>query len=116
MITRTGKWLVIDKKRSSHRRTRKEVKTQMAELQSDYSELQQEYEKVNNQHRSSWTSGWRKMKKSGLFNRKMVEDEAQEGKHRVKPGHRRQHQKAIHTLDIFTSKETDVHNNVPVMR
>ena len=42
------------------------VKTRMAELQSDYSELQQEYEKMNNKQKSvsSWSSGWRKVKKS----------------------------------------------------
>lgn len=66
------------------------VKMQMAELQRDYSELQQEYEKANNKHRSSWTSGWRKIKKSAHFIRKMVEDETQERKHRVKSGRRRQ--------------------------
>ncbi|KAK6790003.1 hypothetical protein RDI58_013803 [Solanum bulbocastanum] len=66
------------------------VKTQMAELHRDYSELQQEYEKTNSKHRSPWTSGWRKMKKSALFIRKMVEDETQEGEHRVKPGRRTQ--------------------------
>ncbi|MCD9637788.1 hypothetical protein HAX54_021287 [Datura stramonium] len=81
-------WSSTKKEVKSLREELEKVKTQMAELQSDYSELQQEYEKVNNKHRSSWTSGWRKMKKSGLFNRKMVEDEAQEGKHRVKPGRR----------------------------
>ncbi|CAN4097282.1 unnamed protein product [Withania somnifera] len=64
------------------------VKMEMAELQRNYSELQREYEKVNNKPRNSWTSGWRKMKKSALFNRKMVEDEAQEGENRVKPGRR----------------------------
>ncbi|KAM3281840.1 BTB/POZ domain-containing protein DOT3 isoform X2 [Capsicum chacoense] len=66
------------------------VKMQMAELQRDYSELQQEYEKANNKHRSSWTSGWRKIKKSAHFIRKMVEDETHERKHRVKSGCRRQ--------------------------
>lgn len=61
------------------------VKMHMKELQRDYSELQQEYEKTNKKHRSSLTSGWRKVKKSALFMRKMVEDDTQEGEQRVKP-------------------------------
>ncbi|XP_050388156.1 BTB/POZ domain-containing protein DOT3 [Argentina anserina] len=58
------------------------VKTRMAELQSDYSELQQEYEKMNNRQKSvsSWSSGWRKIKKS--FHTKSEANEAEEGEER----------------------------------
>lgn len=85
-------------KESSQSPSKKEVKSlkeeleklkiQMTDLQRDYTGLQQEYEKANNKPRIPWTSGWRKMKKSSLFNRKMVEEESQEGENRVKPGRR----------------------------
>ncbi|KAK6150419.1 hypothetical protein DH2020_015351 [Rehmannia glutinosa] len=46
------------------------VKTQMAELQRDYLELQQENQKQNIRPRKSsgWTLGWRKIRKSALYN------------------------------------------------
>lgn len=81
-------WSSTKNEVKSLREELEKVKMQMAELQRDYSELHQEYEKVNNKPSNPWTSGWRKMKKSALFNRKMVEDETQEGEHRVKPGRR----------------------------
>ncbi|OIT05604.1 PREDICTED: BTB/POZ domain-containing protein DOT3 [Nicotiana attenuata] len=81
-------WLSTKKEVKYLKEELDKVKIQMTDLQRDYSELQQEYEKVNNKPRTSWTSGWRKMKKSALFNRKMVEEETQEGENRVKPGRR----------------------------
>ncbi|KAM5577248.1 BTB/POZ domain-containing protein DOT3 [Rosa sericea] len=58
------------------------VKIRMAELQRDYSELQQEYEKMNNKQKivSSWSSGWRKIKKS--FHTKSEANETGEGQQR----------------------------------
>ncbi|KAJ8541969.1 hypothetical protein K7X08_016835 [Anisodus acutangulus] len=83
-------WSSMKKEVTSLKEELEKVKMQMIELQRDYSELQQEYVKVNNKPRSSWTSGyWRRVKKSAIFNRKMAEDETQEGKHRVKPAGRR---------------------------
>ncbi|XP_015076313.1 BTB/POZ domain-containing protein DOT3 isoform X2 [Solanum pennellii] len=85
-----NRWSSTKNEVKSLREELENVKIQMGELHRDYSELQQEYEKTNNKHRSPWTSGWRKMKKSALFIRKMIEDETQEGEHRVKPGRRTQ--------------------------
>ncbi|PSS36694.1 BTB/POZ domain-containing protein [Actinidia chinensis var. chinensis] len=53
------------------------VKAEMQGLQKDYTELQRIYGNVNNKRRSlsGWTLGWRKIKNSGFFNRKMEGDE-----------------------------------------
>ncbi|XP_009623089.1 BTB/POZ domain-containing protein DOT3 [Nicotiana tomentosiformis] len=81
-------WLSTKKEVKSLKEELETLKIQMTDLQRDYTGLQQEYEKANNKPRIPWTSGWRKMKKSSLFNRKMVEEESQEGENRVKPGRR----------------------------
>ncbi|XP_057501674.1 BTB/POZ domain-containing protein DOT3-like [Actinidia eriantha] len=53
------------------------VKAEMQGLHRDYTELQRIYGNVNNKRRSlsGWTLGWRKIKNSGFFNRKMEGDE-----------------------------------------
>ncbi|XP_055808910.1 BTB/POZ domain-containing protein DOT3 [Solanum dulcamara] len=89
-LDRENRWSSTKNEVKSLREELENVKMQMAELQRDYTELQQEYAKTNNKHKSSWTSGWRKMKKSALFIKKMMEDDTQEDEHRVKPGRRRQ--------------------------
>ncbi|XP_016446304.2 BTB/POZ domain-containing protein DOT3 isoform X1 [Nicotiana tabacum] len=87
-LDKENNWLSTKKEVKSLKEELEKVKIQMTGLQRDYSELQQEYEKLNNKPRIPWTSGWRKIKKSALFNRKMVEEETQEGENRVKPGRR----------------------------
>ncbi|XP_051140780.1 BTB/POZ domain-containing protein DOT3 isoform X2 [Andrographis paniculata] len=59
------------------------VKMQMAELQRDYSELQQEYHKQNikQSNLSGWAFGWRKIRKSALFNVKVDGEEDTDGSH-----------------------------------
>ncbi|XP_047316604.1 BTB/POZ domain-containing protein DOT3 [Impatiens glandulifera] len=52
------------------------VKIDMQELQKDYMELQKECDhKLNYRHKSvsGWANGWKKIKKSGIFNRKDVD-------------------------------------------
>ncbi|XP_065874976.1 BTB/POZ domain-containing protein DOT3 isoform X2 [Euphorbia lathyris] len=63
------------------------VKANMAELQRDYSQLQQEYEKLNKHHKniSAWSIGWKKIRVSSLFNRKIDGDESSEGRQRSNP-------------------------------
>lgn len=60
------------------------VKAQMAELQRDYSELQQEYQKqkIKQRSQSGWTVGWRKIRKSALFNLKIDGEETDESHNR----------------------------------
>lgn len=54
------------------------VKMDMAELQREHTELQHECEKLNNKQRSipSWTLGWKKIRKSSSFSRKVDGDES----------------------------------------
>ncbi|KAK9096872.1 hypothetical protein Sjap_022369 [Stephania japonica] len=48
------------------------VKTKMSELQHEYSELQQEFEKLKRQRGLlGWSSGWKKIRKSTVFQGKM---------------------------------------------
>lgn len=56
------------------------VKDEMAEMQRKYSELQQEYpkQKVKQRKSSGWTVGWRKLRKSALFNLNMVGEDTDE--------------------------------------
>lgn len=67
------------------------VKVQMAEMQRDYSELQQGYQKQNTKQRSSsgWTLGWRKIRKSALFNFKADGEETDESHNRPNQSRRR---------------------------
>ncbi|KAG9135267.1 hypothetical protein Leryth_015170 [Lithospermum erythrorhizon] len=71
------------------------VKESMAELQRDYRELQQDHEKLNNKHRnlSSWAIGWRKIKRSGMFQRKLDTEETDEGQRRHNSGHKTSHRR-----------------------
>nr|XP_009802566.1 PREDICTED: putative BTB/POZ domain-containing protein DOT3 isoform X2 [Nicotiana sylvestris] len=63
------------------------IKIQMEELQRDYSELQHNYEKVNNKNtKTSWTFGWRKMKKSAHSNGKLDSEVTEEGHNRSNVG------------------------------
>ncbi|KAM7517461.1 hypothetical protein LguiB_016423 [Lonicera macranthoides] len=63
------------------------VKEQMIELQRDYSELQQKYNKLNTKQRnlSGWTFGWKNIRNSALFHKKMEVNETGEGKERLNP-------------------------------
>ena len=63
------------------------VKKQMAELQRDYSELQQKYNKLNTKQRnlSGWTFGWKNIRNSGLFHKKMELNETGEAEERSNP-------------------------------
>ncbi|KAH6760159.1 Phototropic-responsive NPH3 family protein [Perilla frutescens var. hirtella] len=67
------------------------VKVQMAELQRDHSELQQEYQKqkVSQRNSSGWTVGWRKIRKSALFNFKVDGEETDESHNRPIQSRRR---------------------------
>ncbi|CAN1813722.1 BTB/POZ domain-containing protein DOT3, partial [Linum perenne] len=60
------------------------VKTRMAELQKDYLELQQEYAKLNNKHKHTLAWGWKRIRTSSLFHRKVAVDgvETVEGRQR----------------------------------
>ncbi|CAN0862068.1 BTB/POZ domain-containing protein DOT3 [Linum grandiflorum] len=58
------------------------VKTRMAELQKDYLELQHEYAKLNNKHKNTLAWGWKKIRTSSLFHRKVDEVEIDEGRQR----------------------------------
>ncbi|OIT20760.1 PREDICTED: BTB/POZ domain-containing protein DOT3-like [Nicotiana attenuata] len=63
------------------------IKIQMEELQRDYSELQHDYEKVSNKNtKTSWTFGWRKMKKSALSDGKLDSEVTEEGHNRSNVG------------------------------
>lgn len=60
------------------------VKDKMAEMQRQHSELQQQYQKQNVKQRKSsgWTVGWRKLRKSALFNLKTDEEDTDESPNR----------------------------------
>ncbi|XP_052189364.1 BTB/POZ domain-containing protein DOT3 [Diospyros lotus] len=60
------------------------VKEEMQELKRDYTELQREYIRLNKQpsNPSGWPFGWRKIRSSGFFGRKVDGTDAREGQHK----------------------------------
>ena len=64
------------------------VKEKMSELQKNYSELQREYEKLTNKQKSStsWTLGWKKIRNSSVFIRKVEAEENGEGQQYIQDG------------------------------
>uniref|UniRef100_A0A2P2KIF0 BTB/POZ domain-containing protein DOT3 n=1 Tax=Rhizophora mucronata TaxID=61149 RepID=A0A2P2KIF0_RHIMU len=63
------------------------VKTKIAELHRDYSELQHEYARLNNKQKNilGWSFGWKKIRESALFPRKVDADETEEEQRRSNP-------------------------------
>ncbi|XP_075482867.1 BTB/POZ domain-containing protein DOT3 [Primulina tabacum] len=87
----SNNWSSTDKEVKALKVELERLKMQMADMQRDYSELQHEHERLNlkkERHSSSWALGWRKIRKSALFNRKIDGDETDESQNRMNPSRR----------------------------
>lgn len=72
-LDQESSWLSTNKEVGDLRKEVEKMKLQMDAMQRDHSELQHEYQKQNIGRRNSsgWTLGWRKIRKSSLFNLKV---------------------------------------------
>lgn len=76
-----GHWSITKKEVKALKAELEMVKMKMAELQRDYNDLQREYGNLSNKPRniSSWSLGWKKIRKSAVFQGKFDgEDDGEE--------------------------------------
>lgn len=76
-----GDWSITKEEVKALKAELERVKMKMAELQRDYNDLQREYGNLSNKPRniSSWSLGWKKIRKSAVFQGKLDgEDDGEE--------------------------------------
>ncbi|KZV50740.1 hypothetical protein F511_25053 [Dorcoceras hygrometricum] len=87
----SNNWSSTDKEVKVLKVELERVKLKMDEMQRYYSELQHEHERLNfkkERRSSNWAVGWRKIRKSALFNLKIDSDGTDESQNRTNPSRR----------------------------